>query len=85
MASNGCGMTGALSKVWKLFSGQLPPFQSCCDEHDLAYEQVETEEDRKWADTHLRRCMAARGYPKLGVTFMVAVRYFGWISTLLKN
>jgi len=78
-------MTGLCSKVWKLCTRQLPPFERCCDEHDLAYEQVVTEEDRKWADQHLQRCMAANGYPTLGFVFMVAVRYFGWLSILLKN
>lgn len=80
MPSNGCGMTGLLSKSWKLATGTLPPFEACCDEHDLAYEQVETLEDKAWADDHLRRCMAASGYPALGVVFQAAVRSFGWLA-----
>ena len=82
MSSNGCGMTGGISKLWKLCTGKLPPFEMCCDEHDLAYDQVETEEDRKWADEHLQRCMAANGYPKLGKVFEIAVRYFGWVAII---
>ena len=78
MASNGCGMAGNVSRAWRALTGSLPPFEACCDEHDLAYEQVVTEADRAWADWHLRRCMAARGYPVLGLLFQVAVRLFGW-------
>ena len=78
MAPNGCGTSGTVSRVWRACFGSLPPFEACCDEHDLAYEQVESVADRAWADDHLRRCMAARGYPVLGVLFQVAVRLFGW-------
>lgn len=49
MASNGCGLFGTLSKVWRVVSGGAPPFEACCDEHDLAYEQIENEADRRWA------------------------------------
>lgn len=82
MPSNGCGMAGEISKAWKCVTGTLPPFQVCCDEHDLAYDQIETEEDRKWADVHFGRCMMARGYTIIGAVFYAAVRAFGWISVL---
>jgi len=82
MPSNGCGMSGAISRAWKAATGDLPPFEACCDEHDLAYEQVETPADKAWADDHLRRCMAARGYPVLGILFQLAVTLFGWLAIL---
>lgn len=80
MASNGCGLYGGVSALWWLLTGSAPPFEACCHEHDLAYEQIESEADRRWADVHFRRCMLARGYPVIGRLFYVAVRFGGWLT-----
>jgi len=83
--TNGCGLFGELSKVWKLFSGSFPPFSLCCDEHDLAYEQVNSEEDRLWADVQFLRCMNANAYPKAGYICFSIIRLFGWLALLPKR
>ncbi len=80
MSANGCGIWGEFTKAWAFLFHASPPFEACCDEHDLAYEQVETAADKAWADEHLRRCMAGRGWPVLGAVFQVVVTLFGWIA-----
>lgn len=80
--ANGCGITGLLSIVWKWCSGHLPPFESCCDEHDLAYEQIESESDRAWADAHFQRCVEAKGYKLPSYVMFILVRYVGWLAVL---
>jgi hypothetical protein len=85
MASNGCGLFGTLSKVWRVVSGGAPPFEACCDEHDLAYEQIENEADRRWADKHFLRCMEAHGHPASGKVFFVLIRCGGWLSFVLRR
>lgn len=81
--SNGCGLFGTLSKIADLFGKHLP-FAGCCDEHDLAYEQIETEADRRWADAHFLRCMVERGYPWIGIIFWIIIRAFGWLSFVFR-
>lgn len=85
MSSNGCGMWGALSKAWRKLSGNLPPFEGCCDEHDLAYEQIETEEERAWADKQFLRCVQARGYPVTGFAMTSVIRAFGWFTWIKRK
>lgn len=85
MASNGCGFFGGVSWLWRKVSGQAPPFELCCHEHDLAYEQIESEADRKWADGQFRRCMASNGWPGLGRLFYAAVRAGGWITWIKRR
>lgn len=77
MASNGCGHWGTVSHVWLVATGRRPPFEGCCDEHDLAYEQATTAEERAWADAHFRRCTARHGYHVSGAMMWAAVRIFG--------
>ena len=81
MSTNGCGHWGTVSIIWDALTGQRPPFHGCCNEHDLAYEQAETDDDRAWADKHLLRCMKRRGWKYTGYAFYAAVRLFGWIAT----
>ncbi|WP_164561994.1 hypothetical protein [Nitratidesulfovibrio vulgaris] len=81
MSANGCGRYGTLSRVWRGMTGTLPPFEGCCNEHDLAYEQAETEADRRWADDHFRRCVVARGYRVTGVVLWLLVRVFGGLPS----
>ena len=79
---NGCGVTGGISKLWRLVTGQYPPFEECCLEHDLAYEQAPNASDRLWADSHFLRCMTVNGWPKLGAIFFIGIRAFGWLAVL---
>ncbi len=80
-----CGIFGTLSRLWKFFTGHLPPFEKCCEEHDLAYEQIETEADRIWADAHFLRCMDKEGWRVLGYFCRFLIRYFGWVTYFMKK
>ena len=77
MASNGCGGAGEISRAWGWLLGQLPPWEKCCDEHDLAYEQGGDDATRAWADALLRDCMIRLGYPVRAWAYWTAVRLFG--------
>lgn len=79
MPSNGCGPAGVITKLWRLFARKPPEFNSCCDEHDLAYEQGGTAEVRKWADGLMRDCMTRMGFKTRANIYYVAVRTFGWL------
>ena len=74
---NGCGGAGTISKIWQRVFGKLPPWEGCCTEHDLAYEQGGPPEWRAWADALLRDCMQARGYPVRAWLYWCAVRLCG--------
>jgi len=74
---NGCGGAGTISKFWQRVFGKLPPWEDCCTEHDLAYEQGGPLEWRAWADALLRDCMQARGYPVRAWLYWCAVRLCG--------
>ena len=54
-------------------------------EHDLAYEQVNSEEDRLWADAQFLRCMNANAYPNTGHICFSIIRLFGWSALLPKR
>ena len=78
MASNGCGAAGSISRAWRWFLKTPPPWEGCCDEHDLAYEQGGAAEVRKWADGLMRDCMTRMGYPVRAAVYYRAVRALGW-------
>lgn len=68
----------------EIFGPEALLFEVCCEEHDLAYEQIETEIDRVWADAHFIRCMQKHGYKNLGYFFNFLIRMFGWLSFIVK-
>lgn len=72
---NGC--TGGISKLWRLATGRRPPFEPCCNEHDLFYDEGGGSEDRRWADERMRDCISAAGYPALALLMWTAVRLLG--------
>ncbi len=80
-----CGLFGTLSKIWERITGHVPPFEICCQEHDLAYSQIETAEDRAWADANFLRCVRIHGYPRLGYFLWLIVRLFGWTSRIVQK
>lgn len=77
MGSNGCGGAGEISRFWRETLGTPPPWEGCCDEHDLAYDQGGPATWRAWADRLLRDCMIRRGYPVRAWLYWAAVRCFG--------
>lgn len=48
MPSNGCGGAGEISTVWRMVRGKPPPWEGCCDQHDLAYDQGGPAHWRDW-------------------------------------
>lgn len=48
MSSNGCGGAGEISRAWRSVLGTPPPWEGCCDQHDLAYSQGGPAEWRAW-------------------------------------
>ncbi|EPR43148.1 hypothetical protein dsx2_2508 [Desulfovibrio sp. X2] len=74
---NGCGGAGEITALWVRLSGHMPPWEGCCDAHDLAYTQGGPAEWRAWADRLLRDCMIQRGYPVRAWAYWLAVRLFG--------
>ena len=77
MASNGCGAAGSISRAWRWLLKTPPPWEGCCDQHDLAYEQGGDDAVRAWADALLRDCMIRQGYPVRAWAYWAAVRLFG--------
>lgn len=80
MGSNGCGKLGTLTKLHRLLWRKPLPYESCCDEHDLGYEQMTSPEERKWLDQRFRECLAEKGYKVTGAVFYYLVRWFGGIG-----
>ena len=61
-ASDGC--SGGLSWAWKTVFGEVPPFQTCCYEHDLEYHYGGTIWEKIIADAHLSKCIVKMGVNK---------------------
>jgi len=78
VASNGCGAAGGISRLWRWLTGGPPPWEACCNEHDLAYEQGGPAAWRAWADALLRDCMIRRGWPVRAWAYWLVVRALGW-------
>jgi hypothetical protein len=75
--SDGC--SGLQSWLWKRFTRKGPPWEYCCDEHDVAYIEGGTLEWRKFHDLKLKECMEKAGYPTWANIYYWFVRAFGWI------
>ena len=72
--------SGGMSLLWRACTKHGPPWEWCCDKHDMAYEELHggPEADRKWADGILRDCVAMSGHPVWAWTIYAAVRAGGW-------
>ncbi|WP_319543146.1 hypothetical protein [uncultured Pseudodesulfovibrio sp.] len=53
----------------------ITPYEDCCDQHDLAYEQ---EQSKVAADWVLRRCIRAAGYPVRAWLVWIGLNTVGW-------
>ena len=55
----------------------------CCVKHDLMYWIGGTHEERKDADTELRKCITEKGHPVVGQVMFLGVRIGGvwWLPT----
>ncbi len=72
---NGC--SGGVSWLHKRLFGRDVACVYCCDEHDLAYYEGGTAEDRRLADQRLRECVIEAGFPVPAWLMWAAVRVFG--------
>lgn len=71
--------SGGVSRLWLRFLGAIPPFERCCQEHDLFYEQGGGWRNKWFADRLLRECMQRSGHPALAWIFWLAVSTAGWL------
>ena len=72
------GCSGLQSWLWRQFTGKGPPWEYCCNEHDLAYIEAGPIEWRKFYDLKLKECMTDLGYPTWAKIYYVFVRTLGW-------
>ncbi|MGZ5078627.1 MAG: hypothetical protein ACXWHZ_03670 [Usitatibacter sp.] len=71
---NGC--SGGMTAAWHSFLRRDPPWEGCCDGHDLAYRRGGSAQDRFDADVLLLQCVGA-GHRSWAVVMFIAVRLFG--------
>ena len=70
------GCSGGMSKLWRFF-GSKPPWEYCCDAHDIAYAKGGTWRERRISDLRLQACIELNGYPRIAVLMYHAVRVGG--------
>lgn len=75
LAHDGC--SGGMSLAWRAATGGAPPWESCCDSHDISYGLGGSWGDRAKADIELLCCVANNGHPIIAFTMWTAVRAFG--------
>ena len=71
------GCSGGMSVAWRSLFGSAPPWESCCDEHDQAYAEGGTKEQRRIADCRLLQCVTKNGHPIWAFLMWCAVRVGG--------
>lgn len=71
------GCSGGMSWFWHTILKHAPPWEDCCFEHDKAYWQGGSKQDRKLADQKLFNCVKNNGYPKTGKFMQYIVRVGG--------
>ncbi len=77
------GCSGGMSKFWRKILKRPPPWEHCCDEHDIAYAKGGTEIERFCSDMKLYFCVYENGYPVVAKIMFKAVRIGGvpWLPT----
>lgn len=70
--------SGGMSTVWRRATGQHPPWEGCCEEHDKFYAKGGTALDRRIVDNLLKECVLGHGYPGWAYIMWLAVRFGGW-------
>ena len=73
--TDGCSF--GLTWVWQRVTGNDPPWQGACIEHDRCYWRGGTRLDRFMADIRLAERVAARGYLHWAASVFLAVRIGG--------
>lgn len=74
-ASDGC--SGGMSWLWRLVARRDPPWNGLCVDHDLAYWQGGSADDRRQADHALWDGVARNGHPIWADAMWLAVRLGG--------
>ncbi len=77
------GCSGGMSMLWKKATGELPPWEGCCDLHDNDYVSGGTKKQRLDSDIRLLACVATNGHPFWAMGIFIAVRLGGvpWLPT----
>lgn len=71
---NGC--LGGISSFYNNILGFPPEWEWCCDEHDVAYNEGGSSDDRALADKRLRNCISGSGHNIRAWVYWAAVRIF---------
>lgn len=71
------GCSGGMSWLWRKIARRAPPWEGACVEHDRAYWQGGTREERKGVDLWLAWQVAAAGHPVIANLMYIAVRVGG--------
>lgn len=79
--------SAGLTWIWKVVTGHEPPYEWCCDEHDVAYGEA-GEIDGFWAgvkaralaDLRFYRCIKKTGHPGQAAGITLLVRLGGWVA-----
>lgn len=71
------GCSGGMTWAWQVLTGDDPPWQGLCVEHDRAYWAGGTWEQRKAADLALCRAVVAAGHPVWALLMLLSVRVGG--------
>lgn len=75
------GCSGWMTWFWRTVLRRDPPWEGCCETHDVAYWQGGTALQRFEADLELARCVAKSGHRYWALAMLVGVR-FGGVSWL---
>lgn len=73
----GDGCSGGMSWAWKTLLKTTPPWEGCCDDHDKAYRNGGTSDQRAKADLDLYKCVLANSGQSWAWLMWLAVRFGG--------
>ena len=71
------GCSFGISRYWRTVLGYPPPWEKCCDIHDMAYEKEGSSTDRALADRNLGVCINRMGYPQVGPIYHIGTAILG--------
>ncbi len=71
------GCSGGMSVLWRRLFKRPPPWEGCCEAHDVTYWQGGDRKDRANADVELMVCVARKGHPIWAFLMWAAVRFGG--------
>lgn len=75
--------SGYIPHIYWLLQNKFPPYECCCEAHDIAYEKGGTEVDRLRADIAFRKCLKRKysttwAWIEYVFVRMLGARYFNY-------